>query len=269
MGPASPRLRVATWNLKQAVAPRARPEVLWHHTAEVVGADLVVFTEARVPRAGVPDGWTARWHQGGIGPRRTWGTVLAGRGVELRAPRGPSRADRRRLARWAGSLELAEVVVGGRTWGLVVGVYGLTRDLRGRSVGHGGFSVPAMLGAAARTIASYDRVVVAGDLNLLPADKPPILDELGLVDVVEHTADRRPRLEGCHRCSLGGSCGHLWTHRNGTRPGAKAQNIDYVFVSACLVGNIDSVRGGIGDFPDAWDLSDHAPVVVDLVVSSP
>ena len=36
------------------------------------------------PKDGVPSGWTAQWKEGGIGHRRRWGTILAGRGVELR-----------------------------------------------------------------------------------------------------------------------------------------------------------------------------------------
>jgi endonuclease/exonuclease/phosphatase family metal-dependent hydrolase len=56
----------------------------------------------------------------------------------------------------------------------------------------------------------------------------------------------------------------MWTHKNGNKPGAKVQHLDYIFVSPKVAKNIVAVTGGVTDFPKAWDLSDHAPVVVDL-----
>ena len=56
----------------------------------------------------------------------------------------------------------------------------------------------------------------------------------------------------------------MWTHRNTDQPGAKAQNIDYILATPELAGEVVSVSGGISDFPDAWEISDHAPVVADF-----
>jgi hypothetical protein len=52
-------VRVATWNLKQAVAPLHKPDVLWQWMAENVDPHVVAFTEGKVPGDEAPDGWTA------------------------------------------------------------------------------------------------------------------------------------------------------------------------------------------------------------------
>ena len=58
----------------------------------------------------------------------------------------------------------------------------------------------------------------------------------------------------------------MWTHKNGNAYGnGIAQQLDYIFASKDLLDEVDVVAGGIQDFPDAWSLSDHAPVVVDFV----
>ncbi|MFN5600856.1 MAG: hypothetical protein ACK48T_01885, partial [Acidimicrobiaceae bacterium] len=68
-------MRIATWNMKQAVAPKKPLAELWKWMEESVDPDVIVLTEAKGPADGVPAGWTAVWRQGGIGPRRTWGTI--------------------------------------------------------------------------------------------------------------------------------------------------------------------------------------------------
>ena len=258
-------MRVATWNLKQAVAPKKSLDELWRRAETELDAEVVVFTEAKVPKAGIPFGWEARWHEGGIGPRRRWGTVLAGRGVSLHPVRPLGRLRKRPFAsQWPAAVQAAEIHVGGTVWGAVIGIYGLTVDLEGNSVGHGRITVPQMFAEVAGVVDTYRNVVVAGDLNLWPRDKPQIIDDLGLVDVVEVTAAQRPPLDGCSGCSMGDGCGHMWTHRNGNSPNARVQHLDYLFATAPLVRSIRTVRGGVADFPSAWELSDHAPVVADF-----
>lgn len=56
----------------------------------------------------------------------------------------------------------------------------------------------------------------------------------------------------------------MWTHKNTGGANPSIQQVDYVFVSEELVGEIQSVKGGSADFPDAWEMSDHAPVVVNF-----
>jgi exonuclease III len=56
----------------------------------------------------------------------------------------------------------------------------------------------------------------------------------------------------------------MWTHKNTGGANPSIQQVDYIFASDELVGEIRLVKGGSADFPDAWDVSDHAPVVVDF-----
>jgi exonuclease III len=56
----------------------------------------------------------------------------------------------------------------------------------------------------------------------------------------------------------------MWTHRNTNNPGAAVQHIDYILATKQLCRELVEVTGGIRDFPGAWEVSDHAPVVADF-----
>ena len=253
-------MRIATWNIKQAVAPKKPLAELWDFAAEVIAPDVMVFTEAKVPKEGVPEGWTAVWREEGIGERRRWGTVIAARGCEL--------VDVTHLVShtWPGTVTIVDVMKHGKCLATVVGIYGLTVDLNGNSTGSGEDSIPQILEDIRGLLNSKRRkkLVIAGDFNLWPVRMPEDLYN-ELYDVVEETFATRQPLENCSGCTvMNGSCGHMWTHNNGNKPGSKVQNIDYIFVSKKLKKKLKSVEGGVADFPDIWEMSDHAPVVVEL-----
>lgn len=261
-------MRVATWNMKQAVAPKKPLPKLWSWMESTVRPNVIALTEARVPKGGLPPGWSALWQPGGIGPRRTWGTVLAARGVELRKVTSVKvgRRQHELTPRWPATTVVADVMSRGERWATVIGLYGLTVRLDDTSCGHGRHSTPQLLRDLGALFESdrADRIVLAGDLNLWPCDKPRALGELGLFDLIDETSKTRQPLERCSGCTRGDRCGHLWTHRNGNSPGAAVQQIDYIFASRSLRRELVGVTGGVGDFPDAWDVSDHAPVVADF-----
>lgn len=261
-------MRVATWNLKQAVAPRAKLPDLWRWLETEVAPDVAVLTEAKVPKDGPPPGWTAQWLDGGFGPRRRWGTVLAGRGVELRRVDSVKRGLRRHAvaSHWPAAVQVADVLVRGERWATLVGLYGVLEDVDGNKQGNGVRSTRHVLAELEPVLGSAlgDRIVVAGDLNLWPNHVPRGFADAGLVDLIDHTRADRPRLGGCSGCDRGADCGHMWTHANpGGRNPAK-QQIDFVFASRALVRELSAVTGGIRDFPGAWQVSDHAPVVADF-----
>ena len=261
-------MRVATWNMKQAVAPKRPLDDLWRWAGDEINADVMVLTEARVPKSGPPPGWTAVWRSGGIGPRRTWGTVVAAHGGDLvevssvQIGRSAVRLD----FTWPGVVVVADVVHRGERWATVVGLYGLTVDGENNSCGHGRFSSKRLLRELAPLFESdrSDRIVVAGDLNLWPAEVPPIVGELGLIDLIESTSSDRAPLPGCSGCVLGAECGHLWTHKNGNSPNAAVQQIDFIFATSSMRDELTTVYGGVQHFADAWDVSDHAPVVAEF-----
>jgi len=261
-------MRIATWNMKQAVAPKKPLPQLWEWLGERVDPTVAVLTEARVPKEGLPAGWAAEWVPEGIGPKRKWGTVVAARRAELQRVTSVRRG-RRSLDlsfSWPAATVVTDVVVEGDRWATVVGLYGLTVGRNGESCGHGAFSVPTILNELEPLLESdrAERLVIAGDFNLWPWDASPCVESWGLIDLIDHTAEERPPLEGCCGCTLGDGCGHLWTHKNGNSPNAARQQIDFIFASNGLVDELQAVYGGVQHFHDAWEVSDHAPVVAEF-----
>ena len=70
-------ITVATWNMRQAFPKKPLPE-LWEWIETVITPDVIVLTEARVPKEGLPEGWQAIWTVGGTGTRSTWGVIETG-----------------------------------------------------------------------------------------------------------------------------------------------------------------------------------------------
>jgi len=247
---------VATWNMKQAVAPKKPLPELWDWVESEIQPDVIVLTEARVPKDGLPPGWQAIWTPGGIGPRRTWGTIVAARNLDIREAvftRNPEN-DPEYVGPHPGSVHTVDVIVNNEVWATVVGAYGFMPESKN--------GWDALLGIANECIdlidSGNDRVILAGDFNLWPDHILPIIeDNLALVDVMARV-DGLPVLEG----AVGGS--RIWTHKNGNSPNAARQELDFIFVSEELSDEISAVGGGVGDFPDAWEMSDHAPVVIEF-----
>ena len=260
-------MRIATWNMKQ-VAPRRPLADRWTWMEEAIRPSVIVLTEAKVPDEGPPQPWSAVWTPGGVDKKRRWGTVVAGFNVDLLELKDVQRRFRSTSLRfeWPAVVQVADLLVGGERWGTIVGFYGITLGPDGTSIGSGRYSVKILMEQLDPLLRSdrRDRIVVAGDFNLTPKGMGGLADSYGLVDLVTSTANSRSPLDGCTDCDAGADCGHMWTHRNTDQPGAKAQNIDYILATPELAGEVVSVSGGISDFPDAWEISDHAPVVADF-----
>ena len=264
-------MRVATWNLKQAVSPRKPPADLWSWAAENVRPDCIVLTEAKVPKAGVPHGWSAHWDPSGMYPDKPngkWGTVVASRGMELLpvSTVGPRWRRSTLEFTWPAAVQVADVSRNGDHWATVVGFYAVTKNRRGEPSGSGRYSWPTMMRQLAPVFSSArkERVILAGDLNLLPSDLGDHAKQVGLIDLIEHTADTRPRIQKCASCRNPEGCHHMWTHKNGHSENAKVQQIDFIFATKQLVRELKHVGGGLADFPGVWEWSDHAPVFADF-----
>ena len=249
-------ITVATWNMKQAVAPKKPLPELWDWIENSISPDVIVLTEARVPKEGLPEGWQAIWTPGGIGPRRTWGTIIAARNIDIRPAEFTRNSDNDEdyKSPQPGTLHTADIIIDKEVWATIVGAYGYMPESKN--------GWDALLGIANECadliLSGNDRVILAGDFNLWPDHLVPIIEEnLGLVDVLNFVEDL-PELEG----AVGGS--RIWTHKNGNSPNAARQELDFIFVSEELSDEVTAVGGGIFDFPDAWDVSDHAPVVVEF-----
>ena len=268
-------MKVVTWNTQGMKTGGDKISTQWKWFEETVDADIAVLTEAKVPVSGIPTGWNAFYKPGGIGPSRRWGTIVAARNYEIRdVTDGVSGLRGFKVNHtWPGTVTIADIMVKGKLYATVVGVYGITLDLDGKSNSTGWVSVPTIFDDLRDLFSSRrgKRLIIAGDFNLLP-ESMNYFQPKKMINVVELTASARPRLAGCSGCSMGDDCGHMWTHKNGNQPGARVQHLDNVFVSKELVGDIVSVVGGIADFPSImdtegkWELSDHAPVVVEFAV---
>jgi endonuclease/exonuclease/phosphatase family metal-dependent hydrolase len=103
-----------------------------------------------------------------------------------------------------------------------------------------------------------DKLICAGDFNLWPDHVTRSFEEIGMTSVTDLRASF-PKLTN----PVAGS--RIWTHKNGAKASDGArQELDFIFLSKDLVKRVDGTKGGVGDFPDSWDMSDHAPVTVDL-----
>ena len=261
--------RFATWNVGHAVQTRKPFAHQWNWFTDNVGADLVVLTEAKPDYSSCGDGWSFVYKDGGIGGRRRWGTSIGAYEHTLRdVTNGVGGRNGFAIEHhYPGYVTIADLVddEDDSTLCTVVGIHAPLLDRDGNKLKWGGESVDVIMEDLAGLISSRrgEMLIIAGDLNIHPGHVPPSLYE-NFIDVIEATADLREPLPGCVNCGLGEGCGHLWTHRNGKTQNAAVQNIDYVFISEALGEVLTGAGGGDFTFPEIWEYSDHAPVVVDF-----
>ena len=249
---------IATWNMKQAVAPKKPLNELWAWIENEIDPDIIVLTEARPPKEIDHDKWGMIYKPGGIGPRRTWGTIVAAR-KPIELVKAEFKVNAFDEAEWAtpapGSVESVDIVLEGKTWATVVGVYAFMPNSK-----NGFEALDGIICEVIDVMASdRERVIVAGDFNLWPNDLNRFMNDLPLIDVIG-TVDGFPELVD----GKGGS--RIWTHKNGNSPNAARQEIDFIYVSEAMVDEFVTGGGGIDDYPISWEFSDHAPVVVQLKV---
>jgi len=246
---------IATWNMK-SIAPKlwgvSGSEDLWRWAEENIGADIYVFTEAKIPKSGVPTDWQAIYEKGGVGPRRPWGTVIASKRIDIRKldlPKNVANDDEFEEPHQATTL-IVEAAIGGEPWATIVGTYGLMLDSKS------GFAeIERILWKTLDALAASEiPVVVAGDFNLHPNDVRPLFAELNMTDVLSVKGDFPVRIDGVNGT-------RVWTHRNTDNPGAAVQELDFIFVTDELITDLLAVRAGIEDFFTAFEVSDHAPVL--------
>ena len=254
----SSSFKIATWNTKQGVAPRKKEPELWKWIQETIAPDLIVLTEAKPPRAGFPKDWYGVWVPGGVGNRRPFGTVIAGQSVELRNTefrrrRTKSLEDRPNSA----TTFSVDVSRDGEFFLRVLGHYGLMLGDKN------GLDALKVLSNEVEDILHEHgdkRFVLAGDFNLWPDYVVGVFEGFGLTSVT-NLRDSFPTL----RDPMYGS--RIWTHKNGPKASnGRCQELDFIFISKELRDQIIGTNGGIDDFPDAWEMSDHAPVTADLAI---
>lgn len=250
-------LRLATWNLAGAF-PRKTDAQLWDWLEKECNPDIVVLTEARPPEEGFRSEWNKIYVPDGVGHRRRWGTVIAARGFEIVPSNFRRKLTSSESARPHPATSFAVDVLDGRKSVLqVLGHYGLMLDEK-----NGFDSLDLVLNELEDLTRAYGskRTVVAGDFNLWPDDVEPEMHQFGLTSSTSLRTSFPELTE-----PVSGT--RIWTHKNGKKEGnGKCQELDFIFLSKDLVPSVVDSRGGVDDFPDSWDMSDHAPVVVDIEI---
>lgn len=248
--------RVATWNTKQGVAPRQPESALWDWIQKTITPDVIVLTEAKAPKTGFPTGWGGVWVPGGVGKRRPFGTVIAGNNVKLEK----TVFNRRRTKLVENRPNPAAT--------FCVDVF-REGDLLLRVLGHYGLMLGDKNGLDAledlnREIDDVlrehggEKFIVAGDFNLWPDYVVSDFKSIGMTSVTE-LRESFPNLRDPQYGS------RIWTHKNGAKASdGVRQELDFIFISKDLKKKFIGTKGGVGDFPDAWEMSDHAPVTVDI-----
>lgn len=262
-------MKIATWNLNTSFTGRNTRAAQWDWITRRLETDFVVLTEAEVPEEGLPKGWNAYFKAGGIGPTRRWGTIIAAREeLEIRditdgvEGKGGFILNHTR----PGTVVVVDILRKKKVVATVVGIYAMTTSLDGKKLGTGWESIHEILSDLQPLFESKraKRLIMTGDLNLLPNDIPQgIYDKC--FDAVLETEKSRQKPGYCCVCSDDQMCGHMWTHWNRAAP-ERVQNIDYMFISKKLYIRMGLVTGGRIDYPDAEGFSDHAPVVMDITL---
>ncbi|MFM8380672.1 MAG: hypothetical protein ACKOA6_01580, partial [Actinomycetota bacterium] len=188
-------MRIATWNLKQAIKPQAKPDVLWEWADTRIQADVNIFTEAKVSLAHCDSGWDAVWDPKGLYPqqRNIWGTVIASSKCDLVPMTSVGGRFRRTTMtfKWPGAVQVADVIAHGERWATVVGIYGVLKDLDGDKAGNAMASLKHFLRQLEPLLESKrgQRIVIAGDFNIWPFMTNQLLRHYDLTDLVEYTAN--------------------------------------------------------------------------------
>ncbi|MEZ4236301.1 MAG: exodeoxyribonuclease III [Myxococcota bacterium] len=252
-------MRIATWNVNGLRA--ALRKGLEPHLAEVA-PDAVMLQEIRSTPAQLPwaepPGWSAAWHPAerlGYAGVATWSRVageVLGRGID-----GEPDPDGRVLRVRLGEVELVNVYLPSGSTGA---------EAQARKDAY----LERFLPFAARLAASAHPVLLAGDVNIAPTERDihdprgnkkssgflpherawfGALLEAGWTDLVRR-----------HFGEVQGPYS-WWSHRGKARAEDRGWRIDHVLGNAAAAAR---VRGAGIHRPGGLEVSDHAPVWVDL-----
>jgi exonuclease III len=259
------RLRVATWNMNHWAWRAEDRAKAWRFLDDVVAPDVALVQEAAVP----PGRARVVGPEGPAGAKRPWGAMVVSRvqpvarlpSVRVRWHRGAVDLLRTLL----GSVAVARVTPADTAPVVAISVYGGVDPGLEVTTMHRILSdlTPLLDGAHGK------RVVLGGDFSCSTQVERArrerhgnVFDRvrsLGLVDLLDRTRKRRPRLRGCPCRSP--ECGHVQTHR--AKRSKTPWHYDYLFATPALAERLVLCRTLDGK-EDPWALSDHCPVVADF-----
>ena len=248
-------MRIATWNLNTWINRKdgISNDQLWQWAEDNLGADIVIFTEAATPPPAsiAQHGWTAVHRRGGIPNRSGWGTVIAARNMRIEHVTHVGKDKKYELDTFfPGSFTAADVYVENDYFATVIGLYlPYRKDSAKQFIDHPEQDLRTMnMDFIQLHLDRGADLIVAGDLNSeydnipkrlakLAGGKYELVDPFEDIDMVTYQQS--------------------WTTNGFFK-------MDYLYMSKQLAKKIISKKCGQKDFPTAFDISDHAPLLVEL-----
>jgi exonuclease III len=243
-------MRIATWNLNTWINRKNGIDnsTLWNWADDNLAADLVIFTEAATPPppAVRAQGWNVVHRPGGFPNRSSWGTLIAGRNLRVEHLTHVGKKKYELDTKFPGSLTAADVWVNDEYFACVVGIYlPYRKDANKDFIGHPTSDLAELKDDFKNLLDHCDgRLIVAGDLNDIHYRQiPKPLNKLGLVDPFKNYD-------------------HVTFRQDWDQEGIFL--MDYIYLASELADRITAFSGGIDDFPDSMNVSDHAPLLLEL-----
>jgi exonuclease III len=277
-------MRVVSWNMNHCLRSPALRRRAWEFLRDELRADIALVQEASPP----PDLTSVYRPIDPKKPRLAWGSAIVSFRPDLTLKARPRVAladcytqgfkDDELPDSHPGACAVADVVdAKGRFQFTAVSLYGQWEMMPNRRI-YSCARLHRMISDLTAILDTSRRrpVLIAGDFNMTTqiayerqtagetAGAVAVFDRLkawGLTDCFEATKAHRPKQGGCS-CPEGKSCAHLQTFRLKNRKDSRGTQLDYAFISKTL--NPKLRRCDVVHTDEAWSLSDHCPVVVDL-----
>lgn len=257
------KIKIATWNLNTWINRRDKNisnTQLWQWADDHLAADVVVFTEAETPppRRIIDGQWSTAHRPLGFPGVSKWGTVIAGRtSSQVRVKRIITVGDSAQYevdTKFPGSFTAADLFVNNQCIATIVGLHlRYRKDKNGKFIGHPESDLDALRKDFEAVFNDRQKpMIVAGDFNFDIDGTPSFFKKVfrkdfALVDAFE----KQPQ----------GTFEQDWGERHWFR-------LDYMFLSKMLNDQVVYLQGGIPEFPTALSVSDHAPLLVELDMST-
>jgi len=222
----------------------------WVAWAKSLGANLMILPEAAGPEAFVASGMKVAFS---AYPKAAsgWGTAIvadARAGVDIRPITHVKNGSYAIDEQFPGTVVAADAFIEGNFFATIIGLHIKYRKTGGKIT-----SDPArdLLTILPDIQAIHEErnapLIIGGDLNFPLSDVPYCFKKTapGGIELVDPFAQLNPK-----------------TFRQ--RHGRELWKLDYAYLSKDLASKVTARRGGIGDFPDAFSRSDHAPLLLEI-----
>jgi endonuclease/exonuclease/phosphatase family metal-dependent hydrolase len=254
------KLRIVTWNLNTWLNRRDKNisnSQLWNWADKHLSPDVVIFTEAQTPppRDIIQGRWSTAHRPFGFPGVSKWGTVIAARhSSEVRVEHITTLGTDHELdSQFPGTFTAADLIVKDRNVATIVGLHlRYRKDKTGTFIGDPEDDLKALKKDLVPLFADRQKpMIIGGDFNYVMGKTPSVLKRLcrGKLSLIDPFEDQPIQ-----------TFEQDWEDRN-------RFCLDYFFVSKNLNERVTHKQGGFADFPTSLEMSDHAPLLLELDVS--